>query len=324
MKITFLPFINGANKNEYGQNWRKNLENAFLTGEGSALTAQINQIRSAKNTYTDEQEYYKKLHDEKTKRQQLWLEKLISETANIIDAKIKTLKSASYDETIAAALPEFFWYDINDNNNNISKIAYYHKPIYGENLICLLNNENPLSKLTEKYANLIIFAGTVLWKCINPQKHEEEEIYNYLPVYHSGMITNFWGKHNISPIDGFNSIVDLSRVVKNKKGESTQTSSPVTEFKGKKFAMDICLDFAKGKNSSPLSTDLCKNTKTDVNVLIAAGMPVDAQSLSKINSPFLLRCDGLSTPYGEIADKTRSLSSVSTSADLFGHLEVNI
>jgi len=308
LNIKFIPFLNNAE----GQNWRKSLESDFLSNEGKNLTDEINNIRDQKASYGSTEDYYRDLHQKKSERQELWLKNLIENTVKLFDDVIGNLSTDELDSsktTIVAALPEFFWYDINDNNKHSKDIVFYHKPLYLDVVRNVLAGYNELTELTNKYDNLIIFAGTIMWKEINLQNHTDEKIYNTLPIYFEGELKKEWSKHNVSAIDGFYYNGNLAKA---KIGKSTSAEAPVLNFNGISFTYDICLDFLCGLNgSAPLSTELCRQEKieTDVNVLIAAGMPVSYNYQSKINSPVLLRCDGLSLPYAEILEKANCSST---------------
>ena len=354
-KLIFLPFINGSEASEDGRyadedgrKWRKELEKNFLLDPYiGKLNDEINQIRHSKPAGNADAgaiaDYYKRLHEKKSERQAEWLKRLTVETAVLFESKLDAMPDEvknSDDCIIVAALPEFFWYDINDNEKHTKKdaeqtdaeqteddepsgegkvekyIVGYHKPLYDTNMINILlhTKNNPLSKLTEKYNNLIIFAGTAMWKIINEENHKDERINNTLIIYHTGSVANTWAKHFFSRIDGFYTYIEPENddengtfvLVKNKKGEYKvlYDSAPITEFKGVKFTYDICYDFVMGTGDRPLSTDLCGGQKTDVNVLISAGMPIDEEDLTTINSPVILRCDGWAyPPYAEIAPR---------------------
>lgn len=312
--IRFIPFVNDANN----MNWRKNLEDKF-TKDNIDLTTKINNIRNKKST-TDAKIYRDELHKIKKERQEKWVKYLMDETEKYFNVRCQAVADewkrkgiSEKDAVMVAALPEFYWCDINDNlkhmdGNNISTyIVGYHKPLYLEVINSIFKNKsNALYKLTDKYKNLIIFAGTVIWKEIKDNPFDEL-IYNTLFIYKNGEISN-WSKRNISGIDGFFGTYGNCLKAKLGKGDSGKIGDigqPLVEFNGIKFCFDICLDFSSGMVSNaqcPLSTALCTG-KTDINVLISAGMPVNSYGLSTINSPVLLRCDGLSQPYGEILEK---------------------
>ncbi len=317
-KIIFMPFINDDN----GTKWRAALENNFIRGEGSALTSEINDIRKNKGAYPNEQAYYDALHEKKLKRQQMWISRLIVETANVFDDYLKQLSGDDLDcdkTTIVCALPEFYWCDINDNNKH-PEIKYYHKPLYLDTARDLLTEynvlesfpQNALMWLTQNYKNLIIFAGTAMWKQINRDNHKDEEIFNSLIVYADGEYKESITKHNVSGIDGFytKGADGKYHLAKGKIGKSTFNAAPITEFNGMKFTYDICLDFNCGNvggKKVPLSTELCGNETVDVNVLIAAGMPAEDNYVNEMKSKLLLRCDGLHPDFGEIVKRDASL-----------------
>lgn len=331
-KIIFLPFVNGSSDNADGRKWRKDLEYNFLNDSDiKSDTKDINDIRAQKGTNkeykTDIQRYYADLHAAKAKRQTKWLEKLSAETAARFRSRLDDLTEDDKNPKkciVVAALPEFFWYDINDNNKHAVDDKHYHKPIYENTLYnTLWAQSNALAKLTDDFPNLIIFAGTALWKKINQSKHEEDNIYNSMFVYCGGKIDTAWTKYHVSNIDGLSLPEKFRKAYKDRI-----TLIPYIEFWGVRFTYDVCLDFIMGDNAEPLSTTLCKkeNKITDVNVLVAAGMPIDNKNLDKINSPIILRCDGLTSPYAQIALKNASSTSNPLrieSSDIIGRLEID-
>ena len=356
-KVIFLPFINSDKED---QDWRKTCQDNFLGREDiKNLTADIEKKRSDapkeddyKNVENGKQKYEEavraylnELHSVKSERQESWLRHLVDETAKLFEDKLKELKNELTEgefkgSVIVAALPEFFWCDINDNHKHEDKtspvkngkyIIGYHKPLYHHNLKSVLFSENnPFKKLTKDNSNLIIFAGTTMWKAINPNNHLDEKIYNTLYIYHSGEIVSEWSKCFVSTIDGFYADSAGIDLVKDKIGsaENRDDLVPFIDFNGVKFTYDICLDFISGSNGQPLSTERCKSLKTDVNVLISAGMPIYDKDLTKINSPVILRCDGSYPPYAEIAPKGAYLQdadkSILDSEKPIGKLETEI
>lgn len=357
-KIIFLPFINSATN---GGNWKKERESLFLASNKN-LTDKIETVRRKKTTnpeYVNNiQKYYEDLHTEKSERQKKWFEFLLNETAELFRKKLQEIstKEGFEQSIVVAALPEFFWHDINDNHKHEDKrdennyIVGYHKPLYHQNLINVLYPDtNPLKKLTLDYSNLIFFAGTAMWKFINSADHKKEKIYNTLFIFHSGKIADAWSKQFFSTIDGFYSEGKkntdpnvkpedtLPKLIKKKKGELELQYGfiPLIDFHGVKFAYDICVDFGLTKPKKnetdtttekypPLSTILCKNNDVDVNVLISAGMPLSNGKLSQIKAPFILRCDGSSAPYGEIAPRgvyNASASKAISDGNIIGMME---
>ncbi len=334
-KIIFMPFINDKKARE----WREKLENSFLIGSGKARTDAIREIRSKKNEYENEQDYYNALHAQKLPRQREWLEFLIENTAELFRTQLDKLTGESLDAektVVVCALPEFFWYDINDNQKHSGStsdsphIENYHKPVYLENAVEILTEPNELMELTNQYPNMIFFAGTVMWKQINCENHKDEEVFNSLLIYSGGTYRESITKHHVSPIDGFDRIdidKDFNRTakrLKEKAGEATFEAAPVTEFCGLNFTYDICLDFMYTEKKrftradlKTLSTELCRKNginNVDVNVLICAGMPTDQSYVdTHIISDLLLRCDGLCTPYSEIFVKTGATGNVEVS-----------
>ncbi|MDE6133165.1 MAG: hypothetical protein K2G04_07325 [Oscillospiraceae bacterium] len=309
--IIFMPFINDV---DHGQKWRNDLERDFLAADGSALTREIKTIREKKGdtkTYADEKDYYADLHTKKSERQKMWINCLIEHTAELFRGYLDRQKREDADftqKTVVCALPEFFWRDINDNDKHTDDINFYHKPLYLETARDILTEDNALMGLTEDYPNMIFFAGTVMWKIINPENHKNEEILNSLIVYAEGKYKETLTKHNVSFIDGF---YDANqRLVKNKVGKGGNDGNLVTKFNGLDFTYDICLDFMHRANQNdfnerprPLSAKFCSKkgiSSIDVNVLIAAGMPVNGKYIEENTfSSVFLRCDGLCKPYGQ-------------------------
>lgn len=308
--IIFMPFIN----DDDGKKWRTDLEKDFIENDGAELTEAINTIRGNKQSYKDSnllQTYYRDLHAQKSKRQEMWIRLLLKKTAELFRTELDKLRDENTDPektTVVCALPEFFWYDVNDNKKH-PEIINYHKPLYLETALGLLTEPNELMQLTEDHPNMIFFAGTAMWKKINPDDHEDEEIFNSMIVYAGGEYKESITKHRVSGIDGFYGKNFLVVDKTGKIGESTLNIPPVTVFNGMSFTYDICLDFVCGHvggQKAPLSTELCSDAgigDIDVNVLIAAGMPVSPEKLDHIKSNVLLRCDGLAKPYGEKVKK---------------------
>lgn len=324
MKYIFLPFINS----KAGKAWRENLESGFIAGEGADLTAEINDIRNKKSNYDDLNKYYHDLHEKKRLRQELWLKRLASQTAFLFD---KILGGLSKDEldpektTIIAALPEFFWADINDNHKHEREVANYHKPVYSANLINYLLDENePLIELTNRYPNLILFAGTVMWKYIDGLDNKDEKIYNTLMIFGKGRIQALWSKVNISPIDGFCDW-SKSKIMKDKIGHGIINTAPAVTFNQKTFVYDICLDFIMGKGNMPLSSELY-TSKADANVLICAGMPVDPGKVRDMRSNILFRCDGNGSgkTFAEITDRSGAQLARQTNDVIIDRLEITV
>lgn len=322
MKYIFLPFING----DKAKIWRSSLESGFIKNEGAALTGEINKIRNdSQLKKNNKSEYKKQLHAKKSVRQFMWLKKLAAETADIFKAEFEKLKGDELDRektTVIAALPEFFWCDINDNDKHkdTDKILNYHKPIYSANLInYLLDPENPLMQLTATIPNLIFFAGTAMWKYLDPDN--AEKIYNTLMIFGGGKLLKLWTKVKVSTVDGFSGLGN--KVVKDKIGHGTTNDIPSVSFNGKTFVFDICLDFSSKKDEPPLSSKLFSG-HSDANLLIAAGMPVDNDKLRLISSPLLFRCDGNCSggTYAEIRGKSAAVNVRAVSAEKIERLEV--
>lgn len=370
MKIKFIPFINDAD----GQTWMNNVKKEFID-DNADITNEINQIRNQKpcilrfydskymnslpqdkpkilrekeKVCTDEVvNYYKNLRKLKEKRQKLWIEFLLDKVVDIYDKKIKSLSAPdknANETTIVAALPEFFWHDINDNykHTNPYDIFNYQKPLYENNILSTLCTNNSISKLTDKYKNLIFFAGTAKWKNIVNDDRSQEITNNTLFIYCSGKLPVIWGKHNFSSIDGFNHYVynpvtgsydDIK--IKNPNGGSKTLTPPVINFNGIDFIYDICLDFISNINGNyggPLSKQLCTgNLKNPVNVLIAGGMPIFKQipQINNMNSDVILRCDAnldQRGTYVEIYDRVNNLNprNIKNGNVFIGDIDIDI
>ncbi|MCH5199976.1 MAG: hypothetical protein J1F60_03365 [Oscillospiraceae bacterium] len=340
-KIIFLPFINGGENDRLGLTWRNDLEANFLNDPDiRELTDKINAERN-KNPGDNASaqalaDYYNALHKVKAERQIRWVNRLSAETAGLFgkvigdlpENVVQTDEQKPNDYVIVAALPEFFWYDINDNRKHLNEDKYYHKAIYGNVVMDHLGtSDNPIAVLTARYKNLIFFAGTTVWKQINASDHTKDSSFNTMHIYHSGKHIDTWTKYFPSNIDG----VSLAKKWEKAKRDTKYVYAPITEFKGVKFTYDICLDFSVkigGVAQPPLSTIFCNGEKTDVNILIAAGMPIYDKDLTNINSPVILRCDGLSAPYGEIASNgaypANNPLKISGGTDIVGNLEIEI
>jgi hypothetical protein len=292
--------------------------------------------------------YYKKLHAAKKTRQEKWINELMKSVADSFKTAIENTGAGNDNNSIiVAALPEFFWVDINDNRKHEQPeednkkpeedITNYHKPLYSSVVSSTLKNKaNPIAQLTDKYKNLIFFAGTAMNKEINEESRVEEKIKNTLFIYYDGALKKTWGKNHFSGIDGFHRrdvFANQDYLIKDKMGQAdNQDAVPEIDFKGKKFAFDICLDFCAevfSKNPmvyQPLSAKRLNGSPVDVNILIAGGMPIYDNNnqlmdyAARASSNYILRCDA--TPddagyYCEIGDKvgdnrTRNLIDLST------------
>lgn len=373
MKIKFLPFLN----DDDGKEWLNNIKQEFEKNNAD-ITSEINNLRNKKpqilkdydekykNTSPQERpsilnekervstpevvEYYQKLREVKEKRQKMWIDYLMGKVKEVYDKKLEELNDKEKDKnetTIVAALPEFFWCDINDNNKHTdsSDIYNYQKPLYENIIKSSFIQTNKLSELTDEYTNLIFFAGTAKWKKPVNDNRSQEIIYNMLFIYHSGNISKAWGKHHFSGIDGFTYVgynpstrkyeyIDT----KNKKGESKDATPPFVTFNGIDFAFDICLDFTTGadeKTGGPLSKDLCgNNLKNPINVLIAGGMPIIINNkainqINNMNSDVILRCDANKDRRccrAEIYNRKDQKNPLSgkTDNEFIGNLEIDI
>lgn len=375
MKIKFLPFLNDND----GKLWREKLENEFMSQqEVKDITKEINELRNSKpdilKTYDEKYknsapaerkkvlrekesvstpevvDYYKRLRSLKEERQQNWIKYLMNRVAEVFEQKLIKLKDDEKEKsktTIVAALPEFFWCDINDNakHSDRSDIINYQKPIYINNIASIFCAENEISKLTKDYPNLIFFAGTVKWKVPVNEDRSQEDTYNTLFIYNSGDLPVMWGKHHFSAIDGFSSVnfrytgLNVKRQVFDiKSGGEIKGGHPKITFNGIDFVYDICLDFISNKDGfagGPLSKDICSNISLNnpVNVLIAGGMwfynnTAALNAVANMPSEVVLRCDANADNRGcnsEIYCKSGgNILNKKIANDFIGDMEINI
>lgn len=284
MELVYIPYINNPYPPppSPAKTWQEQQSDAFMAQPNiAALTAEINAIRAAKKTYECRPKYITALHERKQERQTLWLAHLEQAVCKQLDAAAEEIMQPYHDAVTAAkgklstapedqravvqkevddaekkvkddclmvaALPEFFWRDINDNmkhadRSDASFIQGYGKPVYPQVLQRLTAGTlsiaappapaaaSPLTlcELTQKYPNLVVFAGTVWWKKIVDASQctflktcestnipvgsvksackaavaKREKMFNTLPVFHGGSCICLWNKQWISRIDG--------------------------------------------------------------------------------------------------------------------------
>lgn len=246
MNVAYIAYINGPKStpppNYFAPSqWRESLEQQFLLlPEIADLNAHIQTLRSAQKTAATPRckpLHASELHEFKLARQCKWMIYLESAVCKALD---EAMRMAAYppDTLVVAALPEFFWRDINDNlkHTGLTKkdgIPGYGKPFYAPVFDALSSNAQTLSaadvpktlcELTWKYPNLIVFAGTVWWKKIvnvacngcggisepvcKQCFKQSETMFNTLPVFYQGKRILLWNKQYVSDIDGLGTLSD--------------------------------------------------------------------------------------------------------------------
>lgn len=283
--IHYLPFIN----NNDAIVWRQSLEQSFI----NAHQDDYNRLNAARSNGTAEDD----LNDIKRELQCKWFMQLNKEIYEKLGAKLQNLP---VNETVIAALPEFFWRNINDNKKHERDIANYGKSFSYE-VKQIWENSKPsdeysFQNLTAKYPNLILFAGTI-WR------KKDNVIRNSLPIFANGNFFGQWPKRNLSGIDGLGDNIPLSPTFDMNKVDKvtvhwtkpdfdpTDLTMPMITFNNLTIGLDICLDFiVPGSRSA----DLLFPTVPDIHLLIAGGMPVDNNNAANINaSRLFLRCDAM-------------------------------
>ena len=283
--IHYLPFIN----NSEAIAWRQNLEQAFMRDHKN----DYDRLNAARADSTD----IVMLNNTKKELQCKWFVKLNEEIYKKLDAKLADIPD---DETVIAAMPEFFWRNINDNQKHTDpheiinygkSFSYEVKEIWPDSKP---EDEYSFQKLTTRYPNLILFAGTVWWK-------KDDLIRNSIPIFATGQYIGQWSKANLSSIDGLGGpIIDypyLNKIDKRaihwqpqKVNDADKLPSPEMTFNGLRIGLDICLDFIV---DGSCSRDLLP-TKPDIQLLIAGGMPITNENEAYINAEKLfLRCDAI-------------------------------
>ena len=125
------------------------------------------------------------LNNTKKELQCKWFVKLNEEIYKKLDAKLADIPD---DETVIAAMPEFFWRNINDNQKHTDpheiinygkSFSYEVKEIWPDSKP---EDEYSFQKLTTRYPNLILFAGTVWWK-------KDDLIRNSIPIFANGPVS---------------------------------------------------------------------------------------------------------------------------------------
>lgn len=319
--IHYLPFIN----NSEAIAWRQNLEQAFMQEHQEGYD-RLNAAR-ADGTADDD------LNDIKRELQCKWFVRLNEEIYKKLDAKLAGIPN---DETVIAAMPEFFWRNINDNRKHTDphEIINYGKSFSYEVKEIWANSkqedEYSFQKLTTKYTNLILFAGTVWWK-------KDDLIRNSIPIFANGQYEGQWSKANLSSIDGLGGPIancpDLNKIDKRaihwqpqKVNDADKLPLPEVTFNGLRIGLDICLDFIV---DGLCSRDLLP-TKPDIHLLIAGGMPITNENKAYINAEKLfLRCDAIeyhiNASYQNIS-QNEALKTVSAPAneELFARVDLII
>ncbi len=179
--------------------------------------------------------------------------------------------------------------------------------------------QSRLADLTKLYPNLIIFAGTIVWK--TKEKHlvytdgegvatrekkgfqpvETDTFYNTALLFSGGRCCYLWDKQFISRVDGVGGIKVIHRhetpspddlhYIKSsmsiEKEIEMQMQGPVfrwsLEEESITFLISVCLDFKElsGQNYDP---------PPDIHILIAAGAPISKNFVK--GRYFWLGCDG--------------------------------
>lgn len=273
------------------------------------------------------------LHWLKQRRQVKWLAYIERFIAQRIKQVLIEEKKKSGERLYIVALPEFFFTDINDDNIHTlggppgsPHIPHYNKPFYFDNVANYFHiNGNrkgtSLAKLTSN-SNVIIFAGTIVWKNPNTVNHLTETFYNSLPVFYEGQCQFMWDKRYTSDIDGFGKPAKGPAAHVHSKWEKTPpvptaatmrrvNESDISQLQGGTvnpyftysykisgkavhditIGADICLDFALYAMSTmkKKAGHLWTRTKPHIHMLVAAGMPEDTGYMYA--SHLFLRCD---------------------------------
>lgn len=267
MNVVYIAYINGPKStpppNFFAPSqWRESLEQQFLLlPEIADLNAHIGTLRSAQKTAATPRckpLYASELHEFKLARQCKWMIYLESAVCKALD---EVMRRPAYppDTLVVAALPEFFWRDINDNlkHTGLTKgdeIPGYGKPFYAPVFDALSSNAQTLSaapgaagvpktlcELTRKYQNLIVFAGTVWWKKIvnvacggcgginepvcKQYFRQSETMFNTLPAFYQGKRILLWNKQYVSNIDGLGTLSDGFQKRANRQFEKSAFSA---------------------------------------------------------------------------------------------------
>ena len=225
--------------------------------------------------------------------------------------------------------PEFFFVDIYDNPAP-PKVSDYVKPFYEDiaRYFTGLRTDFPtvsyleesfhhmrLKELTALYPNLIIFAGTIIWKTkekrlvytngeqVLTKKRwkfkpvETDTFYNTAVLFSGGRCCYLWDKQFISGVDGTGGVKVVHQheipsepdlhYIKSSMSMEMQIQEPVfrwiSEGENITFLISVCLDFAalSEKNYFP---------QPDIHILIAADAPMRKEFVK--GQYFWLGCDG--------------------------------
>lgn len=228
------------------------------------------------------------LHIVKQERQMRWLSWLEDFTCSQIRNIMRIRPSNPQAEVIyIVTFSEFYFTDYNDNKNHVEigeTVTGYVKPFYRPVMEAFVNGRLPdaqrnsiresyrLAGLTGENNNLIIFAGTIIWK---PLSDASGYFYNTAPIFYHGALQLLYDKREVSGVDG---VAGCKEKHKHEPLPSSHTSldnissarsacSPVFEWEihGRKlkFALSICKDY---------TTHRIREDGVDIHVLISAGM----------------------------------------------------
>lgn len=313
MKVYYIPLINApldpssATRFKFAlSQWRFQLEKDFMAAH-TDMTNAINDVRKQKAAM-DKVKYINALHEKKEIRQKAWMAYLENAVCTELKKAIEELKTKpGYDATgmIVAAIPEFFWRDIDDNPKTDKPYANYGRPFYDAVLMDFMKKPADAAEnfhdLTRNQPNLIVFAGTFWWKIPDISGNKDEKYLNTLTVFHSGQVQFTWNKLWVSQIDGAGDPGEPKRLddpinIKPGSSPAKHDSSfvPLVSFMGKTLSMDICLDFVAGNSArtTPVSKTLIQDAGKpvpDIHVLIAGGMGLDPAYIYA--GSLFLRCD---------------------------------
>lgn len=227
--------------------------------------------------------------------------------------------------------PEFFFVDIYDNPvPPKTKVTGYVKPFYEDvaRYFTGLHTESPVHKfieeslhqsrladLTALYPNMIIFAGTMVWKTKtkrvvytngqevitqkkrNFKKVETDTFFNTAVVFSQGRCCYLWDKQFISKVDGQGgvkvihrhetpSLSDLHYIKSSMSMEMGMQTPVLTWTLGEEnitFLISVCLDFMALSEQN-------YNPQPDIHILTSAGAS-HFKDYAK-GRYFLLVCDG--------------------------------
>lgn len=269
------------------------------------------------------------LHWLKAHRQYRWLQALETFTYEKIQEVLVAEKQKDKGENklYIITLPEFYFADINDDHKHttVDYIENYSKPFYFDNVVNYFQLDpaaqtgggGRLKALTRE-KNVIIIAGTIMWKQPNSANHMQETIYNTLPVFYEGECQLLWDKRYTSGIDGLGPFFPVPgpKTVKAPPEPDNRTKvravgSALSAFNpeayGKpwidfpfregdkavqtiRIGIDICLDYISGLQvMETLRKQKCWRKMPHFHVLVAGGMAT--ASGNRYASKLFMRCE---------------------------------